>query len=341
MKYTITTLPLADEKKAKLLARAMQSKAAGLSFLELTELVQSEEFKIGSGIPAAQADQLKHQLDEIGVKYRVEKELEPELAPRPVPEEIAPRAVETPKAVQEQRLPPLHTTVIERPRRSKLVIPMTVVTIIATGFLLFLLMESAENRREFKMNELSLTDTTESGAPASEPLSGKQSGKEKKSQKLLDSADQTCFSGGTDTEQLYRFALSYNRQNKNAWFGLLNCMRFSNRETEASAIENEMIALFGKSVVEPEQFAREFGTVAEISLKGTAASLVLETTSSKSRTYSDLFQIARRFSSTGTFSSLKILVKRPDGTGVLLTASPIGCISYPEFVKNSTFETFD
>ncbi len=339
MKYSIVTLPCEDEKKVKLLARVVQSKAVGVSFTELTTRLQFEEFYVARGLSANQCDILRQQLNDLGAQYRVEQEKEEAPAEMivPVPKPVI--KVHPVTTSVTTKIEHFSSLVPEPPQKNRVVIPaVSILVIVATLLAIGLILLNAPERKTLEIEGVAFSENGTATPPSSEPSPPGESKEEKESRKYLDSADQKCVSGGTDTEQMYRFALSYNRNNKNAWFGLLNCFRSTGREEEASKIEQEMIKQFGENVLSPKLFPLEFGKVEVLTVSGSGASVVLLTAKENLSLYSDLFQLSRRYSAMGTYTSVRILVKRPDGTGLFLTLSPIGCMSYEEFSKNAIIE---
>jgi len=340
MKYVIITSPVSDEKKAKLLARAVQSKAPGISFSELTQIIMREEFKAGSNLSKDACDQLKRQLEELGVLFRVEAMIEeiivkPEVVDKPTTPPIQVHAAPI-------RKPEIISTIQAKPvAKNRVIAPVVslVSILMIVGFLILAIRQENE-KREFRLNGEPFSGKN-GQAPKTQPMKAGSSQADSVAQNYTDSADAKCFSNGADTERLYRFALSYNQNNKNAWFGLLNCYRSTNRESEALKIEAEMTTRFGKDVINPQTFPLEFGSVEVRTITDNSASIVLTTSEKNNILYGDLFQIARRYTSLGKFTSLKILAKRADGAGLFLTMTPIGCLSYSDFIAQSKIDVIE
>ncbi|MBD3391484.1 MAG: hypothetical protein GF418_05485 [Chitinivibrionales bacterium] len=73
-------------------------------------------------------------------------------------------------------------------------------------------------------------------------------------------------SAGLDAERavrFYRIALSFNRKNANAWYGLINAYRAAGQEDLAARAEQDMRELFGEEILSIQKIVAPYGSVEE------------------------------------------------------------------------------
>lgn len=340
MKYSIIIQPIRDEVTAKLIARNIASRSHE-SFTELISIVQNEEFTYAKNVEKSELEKHKLHLDEQGITYRIITNSEEPQPPKKSEETVPVKTKREPKIPAPKSSPISTTPSIEKPGRLKKVIPATVILLFVTAvfFIAFVKNSSKENRFSISEGVISKKGSSAAGSvPQAEPLRANPDSPEGKSRVYSDSADQKCGHAGHDAERLYRFAISYNQKNLDAWFGLLNCYRSINKESEAAGVEKEMMRIFGPAVLTPEEFTKEYGTKEALQIKERNVSYVFTTERKISDIYSDLFQIARRFNSSGKYNRVTVLAKRRDGSGIFMNLSLGNCITYRDFIENGSFE---
>ncbi len=337
MHFTIQIDKVVDEQKAKLIARYIGSKGTSLSFSSLIEIVQSEFFTFPSKFSKDEMELTSHQLKELGVTFSV-KQVEDSIPPKVIPttpvQPVRPtpkkKVVETP-IVNEPSAP-----VPQSKNRHKVFIPLSL--FIGLGIFLLFSINMEKNNIVIPSSPLSKTNLYSSSTPSKEPVPSNNSSQENQAKIVLDSADLKCGSAGSDAEKLYQIAISFNKLNKNAWFGLLNCYTTLNQSKKKNKTISQMKLLFGDSILEPQFFTKEFGRTEVLTTQGQSVSFVYIPKSKQPELYSDLFQITRRFNAIGKHQSLTILAKQNDGTGLFMKM-PIGtCITYSDFIKQADIQ---
>lgn len=345
MKYDIVLQPITDEKVRKLVAKNISSRIPSQSFTLLMERLTSEDVTFARHVSKGEVQQLIAQLNDLHVQYSL-KEI-PEAAHAPIRKENVPP--EKPINPHVHKDGPVKISTIStqpEPQKRSRIKPIAIsITLILVIALIVLIVDNQKSiTRDFSMPENTLTkkrSTASHSAPSQQYHSPSKSQSEQQADAYIDSADQKCISNGIDSEQLYRFAISYNRYNKDAWFGLLNCYHSIGKYENAQKVEKEMRELFGNSIFDPKQLPEEYGTIEAIEFKNGAISLVYKTNEQDIRIlYSELFQLAKRYGSMGKYNSITTLVKQKNGSGIFITTSLSNCISYSNFLQNSTIQEF-
>ncbi len=243
MKYSVTINKISSEKKAKLVARNIASRGGGYSFPELVEMLQGESFVL-EHLSEADFDLVTTQLTELAVIHSTQKEVPP-IRKEPV-RTTAPVVKAKIKHVEKPviRDEPVQEVLNTKKSKKRFVIPTALVFTLLFGGVTSLLMQSQEEKT-FEIGQSSVGKT---GIYKSHSGSiNRDSEGNREANEFLDSADLKCGDAGSDAEKLYRFAIAFNRNNSNAWFGLLNCYRSIRKYDNISTIENEMELIFGSS----------------------------------------------------------------------------------------------
>lgn len=345
MKYDIILQPIRDEKVRKLVAKNISSRMPSQSFTILMERLISEKVVFAKNIAKAEVQQLIAQLNDLHVQFSL-KEIQ-EVVQEPIQEtKVKSEQVTTHIPKAEKTNFSTISTSPSKPQQKKTTQPIAVsITLVAVVTVFALIAFNQKSApRDFTMPDNTLTkkgSSSSHSAPSQQYRSPSKNQNERNADTFLDSADQKCISNGIDSEQLYRFAISYNRYNKDAWFGLLNCYRSIGKYIEAQKVEKEMRELFGDSILDPKLFPEEYGVIEAIEFKNGAVSLVYKTNEQDIRIlYSELFQIVKRYGSMGKYNSMTTLVKQKNGSGIFITTSLSNCISYSNFIQNSTIQEF-
>ncbi len=356
MRYSITVSAVPDQKTAKILARYITSRGDQTSFSELIDLLQTEEYRYAHNVTKSEMVSIQDQLSSLDVKIRVEEV--PEIVPpephhisqledRQIPaQEVAKEDTVTKANSRPPKLPDQQEP-IEKKRlikRAHLIVSLSTILLITLFLTTVLLNYNSEKRFSIDEPNRNNSGTTTAGsgsgsAPSEQPFDSGETSQDRASREALSSAEKQCVSSGINTEKFYQFAIDYNPDNLDAWFGLLNCYRITKRSDDANRIITEMRERFGNNILEPMRYLQEFGNREVTKLQSPNGSLVYQSNaSSVNLLYGELFRITRRISAAGTVQSLTILAKMRDGTGIFLTISLGSCIEYYNFIEQGTFQ---
>jgi hypothetical protein len=341
MNYTIDIPAVIDEQSAKLAARFIVSLGSSQSFATVVTLLREEGFQFTKELSENEKDTVSHSLSKLNIPFTIKVKAITPTHTIPVKEKESTVHLPTPK--QEKKETISASTPVQQTRKAvspyKIVIPLSLIITIFTVALFHI----DKNRDELNLPKSDLNKQgiyKSSGAPSSEYRKAQSSG-EKEAQEMLDSADLRCGNGSSDAEKFYQFAISFNPKNLDAWFGLLNCYRTIHEREKSEITVAKMKQLFGENVLEPKVFSAPYGEITQLKTATSTASLLYETESEQDKLYSDLFQLCRRFSSTGKFNSLRILAKRKDGTGMFLSMPLGGCVTYSDFLKYADIQEIE
>jgi type II secretory pathway pseudopilin PulG len=150
-----------------------------------------------------------------------------------------------------------------------------------------------------------------------------QSQNQKKTQikENLNEADIACIEGSIDTEKLYRIAISFNKNNMQAWFGLLNCFEKKGDDKKVAEIQKEMQKLFGENVFKITERVANHGTVDNFSTEGNIYRLSYFRQENSGTIEKELFSIGQNIANAGNFDKAIIFAKEGDNSGYIISVN--------------------
>jgi tetratricopeptide (TPR) repeat protein len=118
----------------------------------------------------------------------------------------------------------------------------------------------------------------------------------------------------------YKLAISFNKYNYRAWYGLVNTYHSMNEPGMAKKAQNEMRKLFGESVFDIGTIIKPFGELETAELRSDSSYFLEYTTESSSRQtlINETFQIVRALKPTCNCVSIAIFAQRSPGKGLIV-----------------------
>ncbi|ERP32193.1 hypothetical protein [Chitinivibrio alkaliphilus] len=140
-------------------------------------------------------------------------------------------------------------------------------------------------------------------------------------QRMQDEAREMCGRHGSQATRLYLAALSFNKHNIDAWYGLLHCYEQHGMHEEAVRTRQTMREIFGEDVFDMEEIFSDYGDVEYLDVSGDAPRV---TYYSQKGTEEDILRevhgLSRRLRSTVSGRSLTVYaLTGADRSGYLLT----------------------
>jgi hypothetical protein len=118
----------------------------------------------------------------------------------------------------------------------------------------------------------------------------------------------------------YLLAISFNKYNYKAWYGLINTYYNMNRIENAHKAEAEMKKLFGNAIFDVNKIIERFGTMISVQLdKDSVYSIEYKSTvSNKKALMSECYQIIRALKPTCNCLSISLFASHTAGTGLIV-----------------------
>jgi len=118
----------------------------------------------------------------------------------------------------------------------------------------------------------------------------------------------------------YKLAISFNKYNYRAWYGLVNTYYSMNERGKAKKAQDEMRKLFGESVFDIGSIIQPFGELETAELRSDSSYFLEYTTEALSRQalVNETFQIVRALKPTCNCVSIAIFAQRSAGKGLIV-----------------------
>ncbi|MGE5670333.1 MAG: hypothetical protein ACM31E_02745, partial [Fibrobacterota bacterium] len=118
----------------------------------------------------------------------------------------------------------------------------------------------------------------------------------------------------------YKLAISFNKYNYRAWYGLVNTYHSMNELDKAKKSQNEMKKLFGESVLDIGSIIKPFGTIETAELRSDSSYYIEYATRSSSRQalINETYQIVRALKPTCNCVSIAIFAQKSPGRGLIV-----------------------
>lgn len=122
---------------------------------------------------------------------------------------------------------------------------------------------SAKENRQNKNSEGRAQGSKGKSSSSQSPDNPKEPQNAQEAQETKEKADELCGNNGDQATKLYRIALSFNRKNIDAWYGLLNCYKEHSMTKEIQETEAEMRKLFGPHIFSVHKMVSPYGALEE------------------------------------------------------------------------------
>lgn len=226
-----------------------------------------------------------------------------------------------------QHLSSLETPILKKPKKGKF----------TTGIVLFLVIVVPIILISVSFNKRSSTFLSEyTGTMQSTSIEKNESSKKKqntakknnshdlpidkaKSDNYTDSASAQA-DNYNQAVKFYLMAISFNKHNYRAWYGLINAYYNIERPEEAHKAEAEMKKLFGDAIFDINQIIEPFGTIttAQLDLDSVYSIEYKSAASNKKALMNESYQIIRALKPTCNCMSISLFASHTAGTGMIV-----------------------
>ena len=233
-----------------------------------------------------------------------------------------------------------HTMELAAARRRNIFAMILMTTILASVVITLYIL--AQNKPTYRLQKQPFISTstvssqrqgrTGGGGETSQTAQQVQTPREIQYSQALDEAENACIEGAIDMEKLYRTAISFNKQNLQAWLGLLDCFERMGDERKSAEVQREMQELFGAAVFSILEIIANYGVIESFSVQGTAGRLSYFRSAVSEPAERELFLIGQGIAETRRFSKAAIFAKNCPNSGYMVSYS---LVNFPK-----TFEEF-
>lgn len=154
--------------------------------------------------------------------------------------------------------PALIATAVNIRQRRRQMVPAIFTVLVIIAIIIFVFV----NRQQLDLGATG--SVSKASSPANKAAAPAASGKVALQQRLTSNifADSAHNAPTPDMSiKFYQMAISFNRRNVQAWYGLINAYRDAGKEDEAKATESEMKKIFGNDIIDFRHVIEAFGEI--------------------------------------------------------------------------------
>lgn len=341
MNYTLFIKPIDDESKSKIIAKKIASQHQELGYRDILILLKSRGFKYLKTENVEEIKKISEEFSALGVKFTISSDddvkshkaeklppvakiEEPHKRNKIVGERLGNISTKSKKS---SNLPHIYSH--KKAVKKSIGAVGTTLIFIAIITALFIVLRLSNQKPSFGTGnrKSEAVDTKSSKRKSSSRVSKKSKIQNAyngtkitaaEAETAVASAEEACGNNSSQAVKLFRFAISFNKHNLNAWYGLLNCYLENDQFSDAERIREEMREIFGDDIFSLSAIILPYGDVKNFSTEEQVCRISFRSTSKdKNQIYVNLFNIARGVASTGKFIKIIIFAEVSKGDGVL------------------------
>lgn len=140
-----------------------------------------------------------------------------------------------------------------------------------------------------------------------------------KSRSFVDSA--SIYSNDINNAiKFYKIAISFNRYNINAWYGLVDAYKSSGMLEEMVSAKEEMLHIFGKNIFSVSDIIGQFGELedAQMAEDGVYRIEYMTREKQKDKIFSEIYTILKALNSKGGYQQISLFAKKGPGRGMVI-----------------------
>jgi|GEM_PF-2243786 hypothetical protein len=368
MKYTLTVTSINNNRAKMIIARQLAHDPA-ISLQSALIMVEKPPFVLLKNLTAHELQYQSKQLNRLGVKFTIteqkpEKDSQP-FHPNSLPENDS-QIKETPSVLKEKReqpiihegsnksvLPIRTDTPVKRKKNNYLIFS-------TAGILLILLLIAAEfitsrNQKHYAIKKKILISSKIAHTSESEKSteSTRKQNKEKRSREKIspkseheshlwvDSA-RACENDYLKAINFYKIAISFNKYNMHAWFGLINTYRNAGMNKEMIQTREQMEEIFGSSVFSVTETVKPFGEILDVYTTASDAFRVEYKTAQNSEQsiLNQTYALAKAFREMCNCKTISIFATTAPGKGMIVHFNKEASLSTLAAFKKEASITF-
>lgn len=165
----------------------------------------------------------------------------------------------------------------------------------------------------------------------------------KKSQSFVDSA-KACSQDFNKAINFYKIAISFNRYNIHAWYGLIDAYKNSSMLEEMALTQKEMKDVFGENIFSSSSIVEQFGDLENAQVTEDGIYRIEYRTKEKQRKeiQSEVYTISKALRSKNDFQQISVFAKKGPGRGMVIHInSNTSTVTLSEFLKTASITYLD
>ena len=350
MKYNLLITRIQNERTRKILARQLAQKPA-ISIQKANEIVESVPFVLYNNINAEELKTHINQLKSLEVSFSVVKvsdssEKNYEFQKQVLPEQTKPEKPQNettdPSDKKNSRIDKKinklsqHSSVILDQVNSREHKATTLVIGIIVVIFILIILSIPGNRPKFKITKkrvLPQRIVEQNSHSEKEGVNTDKSSQDykpvkrekvshtqlQKSRSFVDSA--RIYSNDINNAiKFYKIAISFNRYNLNAWYGLVDAYKSSGMLEEMVSAKEEMQLIFGKNIFSVSDIIGQFGELedAQMAEDGVYRIEYMTREKQKDKIFSEIYTILKALNSKGGYQQISLFAKKGPGRGMVI-----------------------
>lgn len=367
MKYTLTVTSIKNDRAKMIIARQLAHDPA-ISLQNALTIVEKPPFVLLKNLTPNELQYQSKQLHHLGVKFTI-TEQSPEKNNQPLPVSLPgtdSQIKATPAIFKEKRE---QTVIHEHSKKSAPLIrtdapvpdkKKSYLIFSAAGMLLVLMLIVAEfitsrNQKHYALNKKILITSKSTDTSDSEKSTKKNSkqNSEKRSREEISSKSEheshlwvdsakTCGDDYLKAINFYKIAISFNKYNMHAWFGLINTYRSAGMSEEMRQTREQMEKIFGSSVFSVSEAVKPFGELLDVYTTEADAFRVEYRTAQNSEQsiLSHIYTLAKAFRETCNCKTVSIFATTAPGKGMIVHFNKEASLSSLAAFKKEATITF-
>jgi len=350
MKYNLLITRIQNERTRKILARQLAQKPA-ISIQKANEIVESVPFVLYNNINAEELKTHINQLKSLEVSFSVVKvsdssEKNYEFQKQVLPEQTKPEKPQNettdPSDKKNSRIDKKinklsqHSSVILDQVNSREHKASTLVIGIIVVIFILIILSIPGNRPKFKITKkrvLPQRIVEQNSHSEKEGVNTDKSSQDykpvkrekvshtqlQKSRSFVDSA--SIYSNDINNAiKFYKIAISFNRYNLNAWYGLVDAYKSSGMLEEMVSAKEEMQLIFGKNIFSVSDIIGQFGELedAQMAEDGVYRIEYMTREKQKDKIFSEIYTILKALNSKDGYQQISLFAKKGPGRGMVI-----------------------
>src|SRR5690554_1015782 len=351
MKYNLVITRIQNERTKKILARQLAQNPV-ISIQKANEIVEAIPFTLYKNINTEELKTNINHLNSLEVSFNVVKVSDSsEKKPDKIQKQVLPEQTKPEKPENEttdpqdkknsridkkiKKLSQHSSVILDQVNNRENKATSLVIGIIVVIFILIIL-SILGNRPKFKITKKRVLPqrtveqnshsekqgvNTDKSSQNYKPVKREKVSHEQlqKSRSFVDSA-MTYSNDINNAIKFYKIAISFNRYNVNAWYGLVDAYKSSGMLEEMVSAKEEMQLIFGKNIFSVSDIIGQFGELedAQMAEDGVYRIEYMTREKQKDKIFSEIYTILKALNSKGGYQQISLFAKKGPGRGMVI-----------------------
>ncbi|HLV31138.1 MAG TPA: hypothetical protein VKY57_06165 [Chitinispirillaceae bacterium] len=351
MKYNLVITRIQNERTKKILARQLAQNPV-ISIQKANEIVEAIPFTLYKNINTEELKTNINHLNSLEVSFNVVKVSDSsEKKPDKIQKQVLPEQTKPEKPENEttdpqdkknsridkkiKKLSQHSSVILDQVNNRENKATSLVIGIIVVIFILIIL-SILGNRPKFKITKKRVLPqrtveqnshsekqgvNTDKSSQNYKPVKREKVSHEQlqKSRSFVDSA-MTYSNDINNAIKFYKIAISFNRYNVNAWYGLVDAYKSSGMLEEMVSAKEEMQHIFGKNIFSVSDIIGQFGELedAQMTENGVYRIEYMTREKQKDKIFSEIYTILKALHSKDGYQQISLFAKKGPGRGMVI-----------------------